>query len=457
MMKNKHPLLMNFVLKKSPTKDISFDALDKGLAGLMIILLSPVMLLNTIISVTSHRSILTSIYKIDALGHAVVMHNFTCGAFRKSAIFIDIYKGNLSFCGVPLTHSLTPRIQIKINQEYNCNPGIFSLFDLHKRTGLIDNDAEALLIKQFNLNAYQNLSLMFKTLLCSCLYGRPTDDLVEANRFTVFGITLNNLTMQQAVNWATQDTGKSFHCPLTDMPLNNSAFNSSSLKASIKKEEKSAVNIGFFINVNSINISLSNPSFQRTLQQANILLADGSGMRLAAKSAGFLLRDNTNGTDMLPHLCKSSIEQNKSIYFLGSKPDVAKKAAKNLMTLYPGLKICGTQHGYINPDQYQDEIKKINDSGCDILLVAMCSPFQEEWLLQHRNQLTCNTALAVGGLFDFYSGDIARSPLFIRELGLEWVWRLSQEPIKKFTRYIIGNPLFLFRIYVLGLASKGVK
>jgi N-acetylglucosaminyldiphosphoundecaprenol N-acetyl-beta-D-mannosaminyltransferase len=449
-MKTKHPLLINFVHKHNPSKDISFFALDKGLSGLMILLLSPVMIVNILLSVVCNRSTLNPIHKIDALGHSVVLHVFSCGIFRKSALLIDIFKGSLSFCGVPLTHSLTPRVQIEINEQYSCNPGIFSLFNLHKRTGLVVNDAESLLLKQFNLTAYQNVCLVVKSVVCACLYGSSHKNLKETNTFTIFGLTLNNSTMQQAVNWATTKTEDRHYSPFTENFLSHPYIKDDNTK-------KSPTNIGFFINVNSINISLSTPGFQNTLQQADMLLADGSGMRLAAKSAGFLLKDNTNGTDMLPHLCKRCVEQSKSVYFLGSKPGVAEKAASNLTKLFPGLKISGTQHGYINPDQYQDQIQKVNDSGADILLVAMGSPFQEEWLLQHRDQLTCNTALAVGGLFDFYSGDIARAPLFIRELGLEWIWRLSQEPINKFSRYIIGNPLFLFRIYVLGLANKGVK
>jgi N-acetylglucosaminyldiphosphoundecaprenol N-acetyl-beta-D-mannosaminyltransferase len=267
---------------------------------------------------------------------------------------------------------------------------------------------------------------------------------MEEDKFPLFGLTLNNSTMKQAVNWATSSS----------VQVKRVDGSTSSLK---KRYVKDSPNIGFFINVNSINLLLSNNDFKDTLQQADRLLADGSGMRLAAKSAGYLLKDNTNGTDMLPHLCKKCVEQGKSLYFFGSKPGIAAKAASKLRQLYPGLIITGTQHGFIKPDQFQKQIQQINESGCDILLVAMGSPFQEQWLLEHRNKLTCQTALAVGGLFDYYSGDIARAPLFIRELGLEWVWRLSQEPMKKFTRYVIGNPLFLFRIYVLGLASKGVK
>jgi exopolysaccharide biosynthesis WecB/TagA/CpsF family protein len=87
--------------------------------------------------------------------------------------------------------------------------------------------------------------------------------------------------------------------------------------------------------------------------------------------------------------------------------------------------------------------------------VAMGSPVQEEWLKKHAPQLQCNTALAVGGLFDFYSGNIPRAPLWMRELGMEWVWRLLQEPKTKFKRYIIGNPRFLIQTFILNHTKRG--
>ncbi|MBL4900531.1 MAG: WecB/TagA/CpsF family glycosyltransferase [Colwellia sp.] len=358
--------------------------------------------------------------------------------------------GELSFCGVPLTHRLSPQIQAKIKRQYSCKPGIFSLFDLHRRTGLVVNSSEALLLKQLNSSSFDNALLLLKNLACSCLYANSMTGLIDIKKFSVFGLNLNNLSIQEAVNWATDPNATSTKSS-TNTFMKNTAIKNSSVN-SIK-----TTNIGFFINVNSINICLKQPDFHHTLQQADRLLADGSGMRLAAKSAGYLLKENTNGTDLLPHLCLSCIEQAQSIYFFGSKPGVAAKAASNLKKQFPGLSIAGTQHGFIRQNQFNEQIEKINQSDCDILLVAMGSPFQEEWLLQHRQKLHCQTALAVGGLFDFYSGEITRAPLWLRELGLEWCWRLWQEPMAKFKRYVIGNPLFLFRIYVLGLASKGVK
>lgn len=435
-------------LSQSPThrKNCTKHVFDKTLSTLIIIILSPLMMINILCSLITRHPVYTYVTKKDALGHFLTMRYFTCGVGKSSALLIDIFMGELTFCGVPLTHSLAPQEQARIKRHYTCKSGLFCLFDLHHRTGIVVDDPKELLLKQFNLSTLDNGLLLLKCLVCSCLYASPNKPLVDIKQFYVFGLKLKNSSMQEAVSWAT-DT--------PNIAPQNLAINTPVSNPSVRS--KHTTNIGFFINVNSINICQKQPDFHRTLQQADRLLADGSGMRLAAKSAGYLLKDNTNGTDMLPHLCLSCIEQSKSIYFLGSKPSVAAKAASNLTKQFPGLVIAGTQHGYIEPSQFKEQIDKINQSGCDILLVAMGSPFQEKWLLEHRDQLHCQTALAVGGLFDFYSGEISRAPLWLRELGLEWGWRLWQEPMAKFKRYVIGNPLFLFRIYVLGLASKGVK
>ena len=139
---------------------------------------------------------------------------------------------------------------------------------------------------------------------------------------------------------------------------------------------------------------------------------------------------------------------------MGAKPGIAKKAAEKLIKEHKGLNIVGTEHGYTHLNN-ESLIKQINDSGCDLLLVAMGSPIQEKWLIDNKCKLKCKTALAVGGLFDFYSGSISRSPLWLRELGMEWIWRLIQEPRIKFTRYVIGTPLFLYRTFFLNLVRKG--
>jgi N-acetylglucosaminyldiphosphoundecaprenol N-acetyl-beta-D-mannosaminyltransferase len=213
--------------------------------------------------------------------------------------------------------------------------------------------------------------------------------------------------------------------------------------------------IGYFINANSINLAAHNSVLRKQINRADRCFADGSGMRLAAKHIGVSIYENVNGTDMLPHLCLEAQKTNKSIYMLGAKPGVAAKAAQNLSKKYPNLTVVGTQDGYFSLEQTQDVISDINQSNADILLLAMGSPVQEEWLEKYAPQLKCSTALAVGGLFDFYSGNIARAPMWMRELGIEWVWRLMQEPQTKFHRYVIGNPLFLIQTFIFNRAKRG--
>ena len=238
------------------------------------------------------------------------------------------------------------------------------------------------------------------------------------NQFSIFGIKVDNLTMKESVGQI--------------------------VKFSTAKEPK----IGYFVNTNSLNQSLENVELWQTINSADYVFADGSGVRIAARKNGVEVKENINGTDMLPLLCEEASKKGRSIYFLGSAPGIALDAALSLQARFPRLKISGCHHGFINADNEQEVINDINGSNTDILLVGMGTPLQEFWIKKRRNLLNVDFSLAVGGLFDFYSGRIPRAPLFVRKAGFEWVWRLLQEPKGKFKRYVIGNPLFLLRIFL---------
>ena len=126
---------------------------------------------------------------------------------------------------------------------------------------------------------------------------------------------------------------------------------------------------------------------------------------------------------------------------------MAEAAAENVRRLYPAARIAGTHHGYFaNADEERRTIDEINAANPDLLLVAFGVPAQEKWIDAHRKELHCGAALAVGGLLDFVSGRIPRAPLWMRRAGIEWIYRLYQEPVRLFRRYVLGNPLFLFRV-----------
>ncbi len=410
--------------------------IDRPLAIILIFLLLPCFLINIFLALVTRRNLFLMQYKTDALNRQVILHTFSCGILLKSAILFDICLGKISFCGIPMTHTFSPSIQFCILNQIKSKAGIFSLYDLHLKTGLTVMSKEQLLEQQLNGNVADYLALIMKSFMSSCLYDRTINKLKKTKILSLFGLKVNNTTMDEAICWITKTNRH---------------------KQTSNKTQTNKTQLGFFINVHSINLSISNTEFFKKLSKANALFADGSGMRLAAKKAGFLLRGNNNGTDMLPYLCRRCIESNQSLYFFGASPGVAAKAANNLIVQFPGLDVAGTAHGYNKDNNDEQIIAAINNSGCDVLLVAMGSPVQEQWLLDHRDQLQCKTALAVGGLFDFYSGSISRSPMWLREIGMEWVWRLIQEPINKFFRYVIGNPLFLYRTFILGLVNTGVK
>jgi len=111
------------------------------------------------------------------------------------------------------------------------------------------------------------------------------------------------------------------------------------------------------------------------------------------------------------------------------------------------LKVSGVHHGYLNDELVtQKAINKINDSGAELLLVAMGTPIQENWITKNDARIDAPVIMSVGGLFDFYSGNVERAPIWMRKAGVEWIWRLLQEPERMWQRYVLGNPLFIYRV-----------
>ena len=202
----------------------------------------------------------------------------------------------------------------------------------------------------------------------------------------------------------------------------------------------------FFVNSHCLNVSYENQEYRRALKQADMIFPDGSGVAFGCSSNGETLKHNLNGTDLFPLICQLATDQGKSIYLLGAKPGTPERVAQWVQSEFSELEIAGIQHGYFSPEEEPEIIASINDSGADIILVAMGVPTQELWLDRVRPQLGTTLNVAVGGLFDFYAGNVSRAPVWMRNRGIEWIWRLLQEPRRMWNRYIIGNPLFAARM-----------
>ncbi len=202
----------------------------------------------------------------------------------------------------------------------------------------------------------------------------------------------------------------------------------------------------FFVNAHTLNLAAADAGYRQVLDAGTYVFGDGTGVRWAARMKGVRLRDNVNGTDLAPELLAAM--PGRRYFLLGADHDTVRRAAARAEIQFPNWTQVGFHHGYAGEDALRDEvIPKINAAGPDLLLVGMGNPRQECWIHQYQSQLHVPVCMGVGGLFDFWAGNVSRAPSWLRWLGHEWLWRLCQQPADKARRYLLGNPLFLLRAW----------
>jgi len=210
-------------------------------------------------------------------------------------------------------------------------------------------------------------------------------------------------------------------------------------------DQADAVQVSF-VNAHCANVACADPHYAGVLTRAALVLPDGIGVRMAAQMTGQAPPDNVNGTDLFPLLCEALEGTAHGVFLLGGRPGVAESVRDWIARYYPDVTVCGVHHGHFTPDEESQVVDKIRASGAHLLLVAMGVPRQELWLDAHLTDSGARVGMGVGGLFDFYSCTIPRAPTWMRRHGLEWMYRLYQEPGRMWRRYVVGNPLFLARV-----------
>jgi alpha-1,3-mannosyltransferase len=209
-------------------------------------------------------------------------------------------------------------------------------------------------------------------------------------------------------------------------------------------EEKKNTRIAF-ANANCLNIAYRDPRVRAALGEA-VVLNDGIGIDLASKLLfGAQFPDNLNGTDFTPYYLQHSRHRLR-IYLLGGKRSVVERAAQLITETCPRHEVVGYHEGYFPHSEDGLVARTISASGADVLLVAMGNPEQELWLRTNFDATGCRLGFAVGALFDFITGEVQRAPVWVRTARLEWVYRLAQEPVRLWRRYVLGNPIFMLRI-----------
>ena len=231
------------------------------------------------------------------------------------------------------------------------------------------------------------------------------------------------------------------------VPVRNVSMDDAVTELTTALESDGAAMQATFVNADCINLAQAHADYRACLQKTDWNYPDGIGMKLAAQLQNAAIRQNVNGTDLFPRLLARMEESRLGVYLLGGEEGVADEVATWIRREHPGVVVCGTHHGYSDPQAQAALVEAINHSGADLLLVAMGAPRQELWIEECLPRLNVRVALGVGGLFDFYSGRRPRAPQWVRELGMEWAFRWWLEPRRLCRRYLIGNFLFMCRVF----------
>lgn len=199
-------------------------------------------------------------------------------------------------------------------------------------------------------------------------------------------------------------------------------------------------------NVHGVNLARADPEHRKVLGRADLLLNDGKGVMLGARLQGDRFPQDLNGNFFSPLILRRAASRGWPVFFLGAAPGVAQRAADRLVKEIPGLDIAGVRDGFFTPEQSNEIYELIKGSGAGLLMVGMGNPLQEQWLDEHMNSSGARLGVTVGAFFDFQAGEVERAPGWMNRLGLEWVHRLIVDPKRLWRRYLIGNPLFLWRV-----------
>lgn len=389
--------------------------IGRGLAALLVLLTAPAAALLWLRGARIRRT-----PRLGRHGALVMEQTLVNRAGSPVALFhaiprlVNIAKGDLSWVG-PAAHEVGP-CELRTEKGRvvaSVPPGIFSTWKLRQRTNVAygaQNDIDAEYVRTRSLRA--NCGILLRSLLASVYGGEPRG--AFNHRADILGLPLDNLSMDQAI-----DAILTPHAHLRQVS---------------------------FINVDCVNLSHRDPAYRNVLVNSHLRLADGIGLRIAGRILRREIRQNVNGTDLFPLLLARLAASGQSLFLLGGRPGVADDVAAWAKANYPGTRIAGTAHGYFAPNEEGALIEQINQSGAAILLVAFGAPRQEKWIERNAGRLYVHAALGVGGLFDFYAGRIPRAPQWLRELGLEWAFRLYQEPGRMWQRYLVGNVVFLSKV-----------
>jgi N-acetylglucosaminyldiphosphoundecaprenol N-acetyl-beta-D-mannosaminyltransferase len=183
-----------------------------------------------------------------------------------------------------------------------------------------------------------------------------------------------------------------------------------------------------------------------SVKACDLINIDGMGVVLGARFCGHYIPERVAGVDLFHNLLEMSAKRDFPVFLLGAEQEIVEKTAKNVEALYPNLKIAGIHHGYFWDDE-EAVVNKIRESGAKLLFVAITSPKKENFINKWQDKLGVDFVMGVGGTFDVVAGKVKRAPVWMQNYGLEWLYRVIQEPGRMWKRYLITNSKFAYLLF----------
>lgn len=197
------------------------------------------------------------------------------------------------------------------------------------------------------------------------------------------------------------------------------------------------------VNVAKLVHMRDNPVLAQDVSEADVINVDGAGVVWGARLFGVGVPERVAGIDVMEAIFRICAERGFKPYLLGAEAHVLEAVKLRLAREYPTLVIAGSRDGYFSAEQQEDVVLDINKSGADCLFVALPTPHKERFLFRYRLVLRPSFIMGVGGSFDVYGGKVFRAPKWVQSIGMEWAYRILQEPGRLWRRYWDTNRAYI--------------
>jgi N-acetylglucosaminyldiphosphoundecaprenol N-acetyl-beta-D-mannosaminyltransferase len=201
--------------------------------------------------------------------------------------------------------------------------------------------------------------------------------------------------------------------------------------------------------VSTVLACQDDPAVRRAVSGAGLVTPDGMPLVWLLRLAGHPHVSRVYGPDLLLAFCERAVEKGYRSYFYGGADGVAEQMAVNLQRRFPNLQVAGWHSPPFRPLTAEEDaavVEMINASHADVVWVGLGSPKQDLWMAEHVGRVRATVLVGVGAAFDFLSGRVRQAPRWMQRSGLEWLFRLSQEPRRLWRRYLLGNPRFVWLV-----------